>query len=69
MVLVSADAEVIPGVMQALIEQVRYDGPSGAVAVTLRAPTNSPIEPARVPESAVATPTQVGQNARSWVAD
>jgi len=30
--------------MQALIERIFYDGPSGAVAVTLRAPENSPID-------------------------
>ena len=41
--LVTADAEVIPGVMQALIEQVHYDGPSGAVAVQLRTPEDSPM--------------------------
>ena len=42
--LVLADAKIIPGIIQALIEQVHYDGPSGAVAITLRAPENSPIE-------------------------
>jgi hypothetical protein len=42
--LVLADADVIPGVIQALIERIEYDGPSGAVAVTLRTPENSPID-------------------------
>jgi DNA invertase Pin-like site-specific DNA recombinase len=42
--LVLADVEVIPGVIQALIERVHYDGPSGAVAVKLRTPENSPID-------------------------
>jgi DNA invertase Pin-like site-specific DNA recombinase len=42
--LVEADADVIPGVIQALIEQIDYDGPSGRVAVTLRTPKNSPID-------------------------
>jgi DNA invertase Pin-like site-specific DNA recombinase len=42
--LVEADADVIPGVIQALIEQLDYDGPSGRVAVTLRTPKNSPID-------------------------
>jgi DNA invertase Pin-like site-specific DNA recombinase len=36
--LVLGDAEVIPGVIQALIERMDYDGPSGAVAVKLRSP-------------------------------
>jgi len=36
--LVLADAEVIPGIIQALIEQIYYDGPSGAVGVKLRTP-------------------------------
>jgi hypothetical protein len=42
--LVRADADVIPGVIQSLIERIDYDGPTGAVAVTLRAPVNFPIE-------------------------
>jgi hypothetical protein len=42
--LVLADADVIPGVIQALIERIDYDGPSGRVAVTLRTPENSPID-------------------------
>ena len=42
--MVLADAEIIPGVMQALIERIDFDGPSGQVAVTLRAPVNFPIE-------------------------
>ncbi len=42
--LVLADADVIPGVIQALIERIDYDGPSGRVAVTLRTPENSPTD-------------------------
>jgi hypothetical protein len=42
--VVLADADVVPGVIQALIERIDYDGPSGQVAVTLRAPVNFPIE-------------------------
>ena len=42
--LVLADAKIIPGVIRALIEQIHYDGASGAVAITLRAPENSQIE-------------------------
>ena len=42
--LVVADANVIPRIIHALIEQVHYDGPSGAVAITPRAPENSSIE-------------------------
>ena len=36
--LVLEDAEVIPGIIQALIEQIYHDGPSGAVGVKLRTP-------------------------------
>jgi hypothetical protein len=36
--LVLADAEVIPGIIQALIEQIHYDGSKGTVGVKLRTP-------------------------------
>ena len=36
--LVLADTEGIPGILQALIEQIHYDGPIGAVGVKLRTP-------------------------------
>ena len=42
--LVLGDVEVIPEVIQTLIERIDYDGPSGVVAVTLRTPENSHIE-------------------------
>jgi hypothetical protein len=42
--LVLADAEIIPGIIQELIEQVDSDGPSGAVAIKLRTPETSQIE-------------------------
>jgi hypothetical protein len=42
--LLLADADVIPEVIQALIERIDFDGPSGRVSVTLRTPENSPIE-------------------------
>jgi hypothetical protein len=42
--LVLGDVEVIPEVIQTLIERIDYDGPSGGVAVTLRTPENSHIE-------------------------
>jgi hypothetical protein len=34
---------VVQHFIQALIERIDYDGPSGTVAVTLRTPENSPI--------------------------
>jgi hypothetical protein len=42
--VVLADATIIPASMQSLIEQVLYDGPSGEVAIALRAPEHSQIE-------------------------
>ena len=41
---VLADAKIIPGVIQALIAQIHYDGPSGSVAINLRTPEDSTIE-------------------------
>ena len=40
--LVLADAEVIPGIIQALIENIDYDGLRGAVGVKLRTPEGFP---------------------------
>ena len=34
--LVLADAKIIPGVIQTLIAQIHYDGPSGSVSINLR---------------------------------